>query len=78
MQHKVKNLKHARGKLRKVAHASKEKPSLKGSFKSKYTAKIKTVNFTKYALKSTSVSGSFGGKKIRENMEGQRIISNQF
>ena len=38
MQHKVKNLKHARGKLRKVAHASKEKPSLKVSI----SAKIKT------------------------------------
>ena len=73
MQHKVKNLKHARGKLRKVGHASKEKPSLKVSI----SAKIKTVNFTKHALKSTSVSGSFVGKKIRENMEGQRIISNQ-
>ena len=32
MQYKVKNLKHARGKLRKIAHAFKEKSSLKVSF----------------------------------------------
>ena len=40
--------------------------------------------FKKYALKSTSVSGSLeqekqnqdGGKKNRENIEGQSIISN--